>query len=268
MSPSPPGRLEGKRAVITGFGSGIGAASAVCFAKEGAAVAIIDIDAPALDGVATAISAAGGRVVVHTADVSDEAQIAGAIDSAAAEFGGLDIVVANAGIEPTQEDNRVDRLDAEVWRRVVDVNLTGVFLTCKHGIRHLLEAGGGAVICTASPTGLLRARPRPGRLQLEQGGRVRTYPRDGKRLRAARNPGQWRAARVHRHAAQRPPAVQEGAEYDDSLRGIPMGRVGPARGGRRCHRLPRLARRVVCERCGLGGGRRDDRRVTPGVFAT
>ena len=82
MSPSPPGRLEGKRAVITGGGSGIGAASAVRFAKEGAAVAIIDIDAPALDGVATAISAAGGRVVVHTADVSDEAQIAGAIDSA------------------------------------------------------------------------------------------------------------------------------------------------------------------------------------------
>ena len=53
----------------------------------------------------------------------------------------------------------MDRLDAEVWRRVVDVNLTGVFLTCKHGIRHLLEAGGGAVICTASPTGLYGLAP-------------------------------------------------------------------------------------------------------------
>ncbi len=225
MSPSPPGRLEGKRAVITGGGSGIGAASAVRFAKEGAAVAIIDIDAPALDGVATAISAAGGRVVVHTADVSDEAQIAGAIDSAAAEFGGLDIVVANAGIEPTQEDNRVDRLDAEVWRRVVDVNLTGVFLTCKHGIRHLLEAGGGAVICTASPTGLYGLAPGQDAYSSSKAGvygLIRVMANDYARLGIRVNgvlPG-FIDTPLNAHLPSK------SAEYDDSLRGIPMGRVG------------------------------------------
>ena len=225
MSPSPPGRLEGKRAVITGGGSGIGAASAVRFAKEGAAVAIIDIDAPALDGVATAISAAGGRVVVHTADVSDEAQIAGAIDSAAAEFGGLDIVVANAGIEPTQEDDRVDRLDAEVWRRVVDVNLTGVFLTCKHGIRHLLEAGGGAVICTASPTGLYGLAPGEDAYSSSKAGvygLIRVMANDYARLGIRVNgvlPG-FIDTPLNAHLPSK------SAEHDDSLRGIPMGRVG------------------------------------------
>ncbi len=68
-------------------------------------------------------------------------------------------MVANAGVELAGEDDRADRLDLAVWQRTLDVNLTGVFLVCKHGIRALLASGGGAVVCTASPTGLFGCAP-------------------------------------------------------------------------------------------------------------
>ena len=80
------------------------------------------------------------RVLVLPADCTDEASIAAAIDQAAATFGGLDIVVSNAGIELLGQDDRVDRLELTVWRQLLQNNLDGQFLTCKHGIRHLLAA--------------------------------------------------------------------------------------------------------------------------------
>jgi 3-oxoacyl-[acyl-carrier protein] reductase len=81
------------------------------------------------------------------------------VAAAVEAWGGLDAVVANAAIEPAGEDTRAHELDLAVWRRVIEINLTGAFLTCKHGIRALLAAGGGAVVCTASPTGLLGIAP-------------------------------------------------------------------------------------------------------------
>ena len=89
------------------------------------------------------------------ADCTDEASISAAIDEAATAFGGLDIVVSNAGIELLGEDDRVDRLDLAVWRRLLQNNLDGQFLTCKHGIKHLLASGGGAVVCVGSNCGYL-----------------------------------------------------------------------------------------------------------------
>jgi NAD(P)-dependent dehydrogenase (short-subunit alcohol dehydrogenase family) len=153
------GRLGGKRAVISGAASGIGAAAAVRFAAEGACVALVDVDDSAAGQVADAITAVGGEAVAVRADVSVEAEIAAAVSEAAGRWDGLDVVVANAGIEPFDADDRADRLDAAVWRRVLDVNLTGAFLTCKHGLRRLLDSGGGAVVCTASPTGLYGLAP-------------------------------------------------------------------------------------------------------------
>ena len=151
---STPERFAGKRAVVTGASSGIGRATALRLAREGARVALIARRQERLDAIAAEIDPAAGAIAL-AADCADEASIAAAIDRAAATFGGLDIVISNAGIELLGADDRVDRLDLAVWRRLLRNNLDGQFLTCKHGVRHLLAAGGGAVVCVGSNTGYL-----------------------------------------------------------------------------------------------------------------
>ncbi len=153
------GRLAGKRAVISGAGMGMGRAAALRFAAEGARVGLIDVDERAAGTVADEIARGGGEALVLPADVRDEHEVETAVQRAVDEWGGLDVVVANAGVELAGEDDRADRLDLAVWQRTIDVNLTGVFLVCKHGIRALLASGGGAVVCTASPTGLYGCAP-------------------------------------------------------------------------------------------------------------
>jgi NAD(P)-dependent dehydrogenase (short-subunit alcohol dehydrogenase family) len=133
-----PGRLDGKVCVVTGTASGIGAESARLFAAEGAAVVGVDLDADQAVGALTI-----------AADVSDEEQVRAAFAAARGRFGRVDVLMNNAGINPT-DDGSVLETDLEAWQRVLDVNLRGVFLCCKHGIPHLLEAGGGSVINVAS----------------------------------------------------------------------------------------------------------------------
>ena len=130
-----------------------GRAAALKIAAEGACVGCLDVNQVAAAETATAIADAAGTAVALAADVADEAQVERAVTKAEETFGGLDTVVANAGILLAGQDDRADRLDVGVWRRVLDVNLTGMFLTCKHGIRALLRRDSGAVVCTASPTG-------------------------------------------------------------------------------------------------------------------
>jgi NAD(P)-dependent dehydrogenase (short-subunit alcohol dehydrogenase family) len=131
------GRLEGKVCVITGAASGIGAASAQRFMEEGATVAGVDLRE---DGVGTLSLAV---------DVADERGVAGLYARVRSEFGHIDVLFNNAGISPTDDASVLDT-SLEAWQRVQDVNLKSVFLCCKHGIPHLLEAGGGSVINTAS----------------------------------------------------------------------------------------------------------------------
>lgn len=131
------GRLQDKVCVITGAASGIGAETARLFAAEGARVAGIDLDK----------DAEGELSIV--ADVTDEEQIRDAYAQVAAEMGRIDVLMNNAGINPT-DDESVLKTSLEAWQRVQDVNLRGVFLCCKHGIPHLLEGGGGAVVNVAS----------------------------------------------------------------------------------------------------------------------
>jgi NAD(P)-dependent dehydrogenase (short-subunit alcohol dehydrogenase family) len=153
-----PGRLAGKRTIITGAGSGMGRAASRLFHAEGARVAMVDRDGAALDAVAAELGG-GDDVLALPADVRDEPAIEAAVARAVEAFGGLDVVVGNAGVQLAGEDDRADRLELAVWQRTLDVNLTGIFLACKHGIRALLAEGGGSVVVTCSPTGLFGCAP-------------------------------------------------------------------------------------------------------------
>src|SRR5207249_2248582 len=151
--------LKDKRIVITGAGSGIGRAAAIRFAAAGARVAAVDVDAQGAAETARLVHAQGAEALALHADVSVEADVARAVEAIVATWGGLDVAVANAGIELNDEDARAHELELAVWQRTLDVNLTGVFLTCKHALRALLREGGGAIVCTASPTGLYGCAP-------------------------------------------------------------------------------------------------------------
>ena len=147
------GRFRGKRAILTGASKGIGRATAIRFAKEGGRAALISRTTADLEEVASVIAAEGGEALVLPADVSNEVELSAAIDAAARQWGGLDIVISNAGIELPFEDTLTDSLSLAVWQRIITTNLTGQFLTCKHGIRHLLQGGGGTVVMVGSPCG-------------------------------------------------------------------------------------------------------------------
>ena len=155
------GRLQGRAALVTGAGSGIGRGVAVRFAAEGARVALLDLDADGLSATAAAITDAGGTALALPADVTHEAAVAAAVAHATESFGGLDVAVVNAGVQLFGQDARVSDLDLEVWQRTIGVNLTGAFLTAKHAVRALLAAqeadprpAGRSLIFTGSPTGL------------------------------------------------------------------------------------------------------------------
>jgi NAD(P)-dependent dehydrogenase (short-subunit alcohol dehydrogenase family) len=128
-------RLDGKVCVITGAAGGIGAASCKLFEAEGARVVGVDVRS--------------AEHVAIEADVTDEEQVRDMYTRARAEHGRIDVLFNNAGIAPSDDGSVLDT-SLEAWRRVQDVNLTSVFLCCRHGIPHLLEAGGGSVINTAS----------------------------------------------------------------------------------------------------------------------
>ena len=146
------GRLDGKIAVVTGAGSGIGQEAARAFAREGATVGILDRNAPA---VAETVAEIGDAAYPLVTDVTDEASVAAAFDEVRRRHGRLDVLYTCAAVQLIGEDAPVHELDIDVWQRTHDVNLRGVYLSCKHGVRLMLESGdGGSVINAGSPTGL------------------------------------------------------------------------------------------------------------------
>jgi NAD(P)-dependent dehydrogenase (short-subunit alcohol dehydrogenase family) len=146
-----PGRLEGKVAVITGAASGIGRASALRFAEEGASVVVADLAEDPGRAVAEEIGGLYVRV-----EVTDPESVAAMYAAALERFGGLDVCFNNAGISPPDDDSILET-ELDAWRRVQDVNLTSVYLCCKAAIPIMLEHGGGSIINTASFVALLGA---------------------------------------------------------------------------------------------------------------
>lgn len=153
------GRLEGKAALVTGAGGGIGQATARRFAAEGAAVLCTDLDAAAAERSANLITASGGRAQAMRCDVAQASDVKAAIDAAAHAFGKLDTLVCTAATDDPV-GNAVE-LDEADWDRALRVNVTGVFLACKYAIPRIIAAGGGSIVIVASQLGQVVTPRRP-----------------------------------------------------------------------------------------------------------
>ena len=147
------GRLDGKVAVITGAGGGMGRDAALLFTAEGARVCAADVDEAA--ATRTAEACEGEAFAMHV-DVADEESVRAMYAATQQRFGGVDVLYNNAGISPA-DDASILETSVEAWQRVQDVNAKGVFLCCKHGIPYLLERGGGSVVNVASFAALIGA---------------------------------------------------------------------------------------------------------------
>jgi NAD(P)-dependent dehydrogenase (short-subunit alcohol dehydrogenase family) len=142
--------FAGRVAVVTGAASGIGEATARVLAARGAAVVIGDVAEGAHD-VARGLRGDGHRALFVRTDVTEEDSVAALMDRAAAEFGTIDVLVANAGIAEPKAP--LHELDLAAWRRVLEIDLTGVALCGKHALRHMVAAGRGAIVNVSSILG-------------------------------------------------------------------------------------------------------------------
>ncbi len=156
------GMLDGKAALVTGAGGGLGRAHAMLLAKEGASVVVNDLGGSRdgtgaghsmADAVVDEIRAAGGTAVPHYGSVTSKEDAQGMVQTAVENFGKLDIIIANAGI---LRDKTFKNMTDEMWDIVIDVHLRGTYLTTKAAFDHMLERGeGGRIIVTSSTSGLL-----------------------------------------------------------------------------------------------------------------
>ncbi len=153
------GRLEGKSAFVTAAGGGIAGATARLFAAEGAAVCCVDIAEEQVERTAAEIAAAGGRAFARVCDVTDPEAVAAALADTAARFGSLDIVFGAAAY--SEPRYRVADMPLEIWKSVIDVNLTGMFVVAKLAVPHMRASGGGSVILVSSIYGHIGAAGRP-----------------------------------------------------------------------------------------------------------
>jgi NAD(P)-dependent dehydrogenase (short-subunit alcohol dehydrogenase family) len=145
-------RLGGKRAIVTGAGSGIGRSIAIRLAAEGARVVVSDVDGEAAEAVAAEIGGAGGEALVQKTDVTDAADVEGLVGLALTRWGGLDVMVNNAGVGVAGTANTTTE---EEYERVMDVCVRGTFLGMKHAIPAIRDSGGGSVVNMSSVAALV-----------------------------------------------------------------------------------------------------------------
>jgi NAD(P)-dependent dehydrogenase (short-subunit alcohol dehydrogenase family) len=149
-------RFANKAALITGAGSGIGAATARFLARDGAAVSVMGRTAATVDRTVRQVTEAGGRAIAVVGDVSKEADAERAVAETVRAFGRLDIVVSNAGTQLHKQDRPVHDQELSAWEETQAINLRGAFLVCRGGVKRMLaQGGGGAIVITGSITALV-----------------------------------------------------------------------------------------------------------------
>lgn len=221
------GILAGKSALVTGGASGIGRATALAMAREGARVAVADRTEPGAAETVAMINGNGGQAVAIAADVTDETQVQAMVARSVAAFGRLDCAFNNAGIASSQAGpgrQRLHELDRQSFDTMLAVNLTGVFLCLKHEVVQMLAQGGGAIVNTASVAGLI-GLPTSGHYVAAKHGVVgltRTaaleYARDNIRVNCV-NPGYIKTPMTDPVMAER---------HDQLMKKVPMHRLGTA----------------------------------------
>jgi len=147
-------RLDNKVAFITGAGAGIAKASALAFCREGAKVAIIELNAETGRAAERDVRAVGGDALFIETDVTQDDSVRRAVDAAVAKFGQLNVIMNCAG-GSLEDDVPVHQMDLKVWHHTINLNLLHPFLTCRHGIPHLIQAGGGSIVNVTSHLGLM-----------------------------------------------------------------------------------------------------------------
>ncbi|SNQ45256.1 2,5-dichloro-2,5-cyclohexadiene-1,4-diol dehydrogenase [Frankia canadensis] len=218
------GLVAGKVALVTGAASGIGRASAMAFAREGAMVTVADVDADGGAETVRLVEAAGGEAIFVRCDIADEDDVRSAVAVTVERFGRLDCAHNNAGLGHGQA--KLAEIDRNRWDRTVAVNLTGTWLCLKYEIQHMLERGeGGAIVVTSSATSLLAfpltagyAATKAGINQLVRSA-AKEYGRDGIRVNAVL-PGPISTEMVARSFVENP-SLQKHLEED-----VPLGRLG------------------------------------------
>src|SRR4026209_566184 len=221
------GRLNGKVALITGAGMGMGREASVLFAEEGARVVVADINAKAAGETVELVKKAGGQALAVTGDVAVEADLKRMIEEGVGAFGALHVLYNNAGVLWKDKDRGVLGTDGVQWDRVMGINLKSVFWVTKHGIPHLRTAGGGSIILVGSVSALAGFSPAQDAYTAAKGALISLnkclaiqFARDGIRSNV-----------IHPGIVETP---LQAPYLNDELRaefktGIPLGRIGQPR---------------------------------------